>query len=162
MITFRTYLEAVTDTTPDMRGIDPGAEAYVSHFGHIEFPIDRSYRKASHVFRGVTSAELESIHKTGQIHSTGRFSVPGEGTCYGDDLATAVSYVNSSRDNPAFTGHSTYILQVRRGDDMVVDRRDGYPKAQTPVPVSRIDWVWRCDPNGELRGFPTVALAHAG
>jgi len=100
------------------------------------------------VFRGITSDEADSIARTGQILSTGRYSHSSEGTSFGEDFGMAESTINYGRDNPARTSKPTFVLEVARGDDIVVDKRDGFPKAKDPIPVERINRVWRFHPDG--------------
>lgn len=139
------------------KGIDPNAKAYTVQ-GKNQYPIDRQYKREGSVYRGVTSEEAASIAKTGEIKSTERYSIPGEGTSYGEDLAESESYINWSRDNPLITGKPTFVVELERGPEHVRDR-DGYWKSKTGVPATRIQHVWRFNPDGTMSGHKTLADA---
>src|SRR4051812_16475395 len=65
-------------------------------------------------YRGMTDQEYEKTIKAGAgIASNGSYSVPGEGTSFAADAATAESAINYGRDDPRNTGRFTYLVEVR-------------------------------------------------
>jgi hypothetical protein len=101
--------------------------------------------RLGHVYRGVTEDEWVFIGRTGMILSSGRYSLPGEGTSFGS-IATAESYVNFGRDDPRKTGRPTYIVEIPRR--FTTQDRDGYWKAKDPVPKAAITRAWRMNALG--------------
>ena len=136
-------------------GIAEGDASYVVR-GELQFPIDRDYSPPGSVFRGVTSEEAQSISVKGEIKSTGAFSHSSEGTSFGESLAESESYANVGRDNPLKTKKPTFVLEVSRGPEHVVDPRDGYIKASVAIPATRVLRVWRFDPSGKVSVHPSV------
>lgn len=102
-----------------------------------------------HVYRGVTSAEYDSIVDTGQIKSTGAHSLSIEGTQFAREAATALSYAHVGRDNPALTGKPVYVVEVKRTPSMT-DKRDGYVENHGPTPTDAVTRVWRFNPDGSI------------
>ena len=118
------------------------------------------------VYRGVTSDEFNSIGKTGEIKSTGRYSHSSEGTSFSDHPDIAQSTVTFGTDDPARTGKPTYVLEVKRGPDIVRDPRDGWPKStidpygnRTGIPADRIARVWKFNPDGSIELVPPPAAS---
>ena len=113
-----------------------------------------SWKRAGHVYRGMTSEEFAAHEKTGSIQSTGAYSHSSEGTNFTDDPLEAESYINFGRDDPRATGKPTYLVEVKHDPAQIPkDPRDGYFKAPAPVPLSAVTRVWkmtaRTGPTGE-------------
>jgi hypothetical protein len=102
------------------------------------------------VYRGISAAEAAFIRRSGVIKSDERYCVRGEGTCFADDFADAVSYVNVGRDNPGRTGVPTFVIEVSKVEEILVDPRDKYPKSSHAIPASAIRRAWRFNPDGSL------------
>lgn len=141
-------------------GIDAAAKPYEVR-GQLQFPIDRNYEAPGAIFRGITSAEAESIAKTGSIKSTGAYSHSSEGTSFGSSFAESESVVNVGRDNPLKTGKPTYVVQVKKGPQHVADPRDSVVKSQAATPADQIERVWRFDPDGQVSTYTSMADALA-
>ena len=93
------------------------------------------------MYRGMTETEYKAtVGKDGRIESRQDWSVPGEGTSFGEGIETADSYVNFGRTDPRKTGRPTYIVETSRGD--LKPGRDGYLKSQSPTPAER---VWKIE-----------------
>lgn len=109
----------------------------------------REMNKPGHVYRGMTSQEYRATLGAGKpIQSTGKWSLPEEGTNFADDMGDAESYVNFGRTDPRKTGKPTYIVEVKRSEDMK-RWRDGYIKTPQPVPPSQVTRVWKNEGEGD-------------
>ncbi len=103
--------------------------------------------RPGHFYRGMTEAEFKNTVGAGVgIKSNQAYSLHGEGTSLSDDAGDAESYVNFGRDDPRTAGRPTYLVEVKGGDNIKLDKRDGYHKAQEVLPMSQITRVW------EMRG----------
>lgn len=94
------------------------------------------------VYRGMTRSELHDHWAKGGIKSAGRYSAPSEGTCFANDPEDAESYVDFGRDDPRVTGAPNYLVEVREAGDFQRGR-DGYPKTQGRIPLTRIARLWK-------------------
>jgi hypothetical protein len=103
--------------------------------------------RPGHFYRGMTEAEFNNTVGAGAgIKSNQAYSLRGEGTSLSDDAGDAESYVNYGRDDPRTAGRPTYLVEVKGGDNIKLDKRDGYHKAQEALPMSQITRAW------EMRG----------
>jgi GNAT superfamily N-acetyltransferase len=124
----------------------------------ISYPYLPSEGREGHIYRGVTQDEFRSILKLGYIKSTRAFSHCSEGTCFAESPDSAQSIVTFGRDNPGRTGKPVYVLEVRKTDDIDIDKRDGYPKSKlkdgepVPIPNSNITYVWKFNLDGTVSG----------
>lgn len=107
-------------------------------------------RNGSTVFRGITQPEHDSVVRTQHVRSDESQSIKGEGTCFGDDWATADSYVNAGSSDPTKTGQNSYVLEVQHGPEIGMDKADGYWKTPTPIHESRIKRAWQFTPQGTI------------
>jgi hypothetical protein len=98
----------------------------------------------------VTSEEWFSIQRTGQIKSTLKFSLPGEGTSFATDAATSLSYAQVGQDNPARTKKPVYVIELNRTDTYISRKGYDYLMHMDGVPVSSITRVWRFNPDGTV------------
>lgn len=90
------------------------------------------------IFRGMTSDEYDAtVGRQRAIWSTGRYSLPGEGTCFSFLAEDALGYVAFGCDDPRKTGRPVYVVEVNRPATARVDR-DGYVKTNAPVPFSSV------------------------
>jgi hypothetical protein len=90
------------------------------------------------IFRGMTSDEYDAtVGRQHAIWSTGRYSLPGEGTCFSFLAEDALGYVAFGCDDPRKTGRPVYVVEVDRPATARVDR-DGYVKTSVPVPFSSV------------------------
>lgn len=89
------------------------------------------------------------------VWSTGRYSLPSEGTNFAGDFPTAESYVNFGRDDPRKTGRPNYVVEIFPGDLDIRRNRQGYYEAFEPVPLTQVTQVWRM----EGRNGSVVAVA---
>lgn len=122
-------------------GEDPGAPKS-RHEQQWELELELSKTEQPKIYRGLTQEEHDYIQKNGHILSDQRWCAPGEGTCFSHDFDTAEDTVNFGRTDPGKTGKPTYVIEVASGPEVKVDR-DGWPKAQVPIPSSRITRAWR-------------------
>lgn len=99
-------------------------------------------KKPNHLYRSMTNKEYAATvgaHKP--IKSTGLHSFAHEGTCFSDDPADAESYVNYGRDDPRKTGIPTYLIEIKKSDNIVRDR-DGYYKTKDSIELKQVTNVW--------------------
>jgi hypothetical protein len=101
------------------------------------------WRRSGHLYRCMTETEYKPHRSAGYIQSTGRYSVPGEGTNFSDDPGDAESYVNYGRDDPRKTGRPNYLVEVRNDPKVFKKWPDGYFKAADPVPLHLVTRTWR-------------------
>jgi hypothetical protein len=107
------------------------------------FEVVNSWRRAKHVYRGMTSKEYDAtVGKRQPIQSTGEHSFQGEGTNFSDDPGDAESYVNFGKDDPRKTGKPTYVVEVELLPSMK-RWRDGYIKTSDPVSYEFVTRVWK-------------------
>jgi len=99
-------------------------------------------KKSGHLYRGMTSQEYAATigaHKP--IKSTGLHSFKSEGTCFSDDPADAESYVNYGKDDPRKTNLPTYLIEIKKPDNIARDR-DGYYKTTDSIDLNRVTNIW--------------------
>lgn len=114
--------------------------------------VDRLTRPG-HLYRGMSEAEWHFIQSHGVIRSNQSYSIPGEGTNFGDDAGTAVDYANYGRENPRKTGRANYLVEVKK-TDIFTRWRDGYWKAPE-VPEELITRAWKMvGENDAIIGYP--------
>jgi hypothetical protein len=104
--------------------------------------------RSGHFYRGIEEAEWKFIHARGFIRSNQQWCVPGEGTCFANDIASAESYVDSGSTDPLKTGRPNYLIEVK-SDALKQDPRDGYFKTTLEVPKSTITRAWELVPEGD-------------
>jgi hypothetical protein len=114
-----------------------------------------SKTRRNHFYRGIEEAEWASIHERGFIRSNQKWCVPGEGTCFASDIASAESYVDSGSTDPLKTGRPNYLIEVK-SDALRQDPRDGYFKTTLDIPLSAITRAWKLAPeDGKIVAYPT-------
>ena len=118
-----------------------------SHRDVPETNLSLTIERKGHVYRGITEDEWVFIGQTGMILSSGRYSLPEEGTSFGT-AATAESYVNFGRDDPRNTGRPTYLIEIP--ERYTKQDRDGYWKAKDAIAKSVITRAWRMSAIGGL------------
>lgn len=106
-----------------------------------------AWTRVGYVYRGITEDEFLAHCHVGQIVSTGRYSLPGEGTTFSDDAAIAESAVNFGRDDPRRTGRPTFLLEVPVSEHFQ-RAPDGYYKTHDRLPLEAVSRVWRMEDRG--------------
>jgi len=124
-----------------------------------EYPDWATHASPGKVYRGVTQAEYTSILNSGSVHSTCAYSGPGQGTCFAPDAASALSYAQTGRDNPARTKKPIYVLELEQTPEMTVFPRRGEIEAKDPVPNDHVLRVWRFNPDGSVSNLPPPRIA---
>jgi hypothetical protein len=109
----------------------------------------RTWTRPGHLYRGMTEDEYLAHRAAGEVRSSGRYSLPGEGTNFSDDAADAESYVNFGRDDPRRTGRPNYVVEVRADPALFRRKPDGYWEATGGVPLDRLTRVWRMRARGD-------------
>lgn len=113
--------------------------------------------KSGHVYRGMAHDEYKAtVGKGKPVFSTGRYSLPIEGTCFSDDPMDAESYANFGRDDPRKTGKPTYLVEVKKTPTMYQDT-DHYIKSHEPVDTVTRVWQFYVVPHDD--GVNGKALA---
>lgn len=127
-------------------------EATIGRRGALDwdYPAWAQHASTHLAYRGMTSEEWASVQSTGEIKSTLQFSLPGEGTSFSVDAATALSYVQVGRDNPARTRRPIYVVEVARTETFVSRRGYDYLMHMKGIPVSNITRVWRFNADGTV------------
>lgn len=114
-------------------------------------------KRSGHFYRGIEEAEWEYIRSHGHIKSIHKWCAPGEGTCFGTDIATAESYVDAGSTDPRKTGKPNYVIEVA-SDALKHDPRDGYYKTlgdDVEVPKSAITRAWKLvGEDGKVIAYP--------
>jgi len=101
-----------------------------------------------YLYRGISQAEFNYIRANKHIKSNMASSFKQEGTCFGDDWATAENYTNYGRTDPRLTGKPNYIIEVKQSAVFKRDG-DGYWKTLEAVPIDEITRVWKMEAEGD-------------
>jgi hypothetical protein len=109
-----------------------------------------TWKRPGHLYRGMTETEYEAHQQAGQIKSKNLYSLPGEGTNFTEDPASAESYINFGRDDPRRTGKPTYMIEIRHDPKLEKVNRQGYYEAHAPVPIEHMTRVWRMVPEHDM------------
>ncbi len=141
-----------------MRKVWPRAELDRRGDWSWDYPDWTMREDKHHAYRGVTSEEFAAILRTGHVQSTQAYSVPGEGTSFARDAATALSYVQVGRDNPARTNRPIYVLEVVRSEKLIGRRGYDYLVAHEPIPLSDVTRIWRFQPDGSVEDLDQAGL----
>ena len=114
------------------------------------------------VYRGMTKDEYDAtIGKGGGVISRGDFRAAEEGTNFAEEFADAESFIDFGRDDPRKTGKPTYIVEVKKGDNLTKTRRGDY-EAKTEIPSEQIGRVWEINAVGdELIATPLTPTPQA-
>lgn len=134
-------------------------------FGKSEYLRNRGNEPLpTKLYRGITQEEFDYIKQKGHILSNQKWCLPGEGTCFGEDKATAESYVNYGQTDPKITKKPTYVIEIDYSPD-IKQWKDGYWKTNNPIPANKITKVWRYNPDESFDEEPfskTVFEANKG
>ena len=109
----------------------------------------KAITKPDSVYRGMTEEEFNNtIGKGLGVESRKDFSFGVEGTSFAEEFDSAESYVNYGRDDPRTTGKPTYLIEVKKGDNLKRNRRGDY-EAHEPIPFSQIERIWKMEGRGD-------------
>lgn len=106
------------------------------------------------VYRGMSEAEFFQALDRGYLLSDQRFCARGEGTCFAEIPADALSYAAYGPTDPQKTGRAVYVVEVEQG--RLSRTRDGYYKSELPVALEGGERVFRLGPH--TAGYTIEAL----
>lgn len=115
-------------------------------------------RVVGKVYRGMSEAEFLQALDRGYLLSDSRACARGEGTCFAESPADALSYAAYGSTDPQKTGRAVYVVEVDL--EHLRRARDGYFKTELPVALKGGERVFRL--SARKVGYAIEALSVRG